>query len=141
MEAMKMKLFFVVVIAMMMMMTTSCVSAVEAPAPSPTSDSTTLFFPTTIVSLVALAFGNFKMNEDKKIEKGEKSIFFSSYLVERRKWEEEGKSSGSHHFLFLSRKNILENNRSLSESESIVTPIQYLHFSRLHFSNVLRKFG
>ncbi|CAL0299235.1 unnamed protein product [Lupinus luteus] len=56
MEAMKMKLFFVVVIAMMMM-ATSCVSAVEAPAPSPTSDATTLFFPTTILSLVALAFG------------------------------------------------------------------------------------
>ncbi|OIV90065.1 hypothetical protein TanjilG_01519 [Lupinus angustifolius] len=58
MEAIKMKLFFVVVIALMMI-STSCVSAVEAPAPSPTSDATTLFFPTTIVSLVALAFGFF----------------------------------------------------------------------------------
>ncbi|KAJ1390508.1 hypothetical protein SESBI_37409 [Sesbania bispinosa] len=56
MEALKIKLFFAVVVAMLMM-AASGVSAAEAPAPSPTSDATTLFVPTAIASLVALAFG------------------------------------------------------------------------------------
>ncbi|KAG4939440.1 hypothetical protein AAZX31_16G138500 [Glycine max] len=52
MEALKMKLFFVVM-AMLIM----AASAADSPAPSPTSDATTLFVPTAVASLVALAFG------------------------------------------------------------------------------------
>ncbi|KAI3706306.1 hypothetical protein L6452_23945 [Arctium lappa] len=54
MEAMKMmKLFAVMVV---MMMAVSAVSAADAPAPSPTSDATTVFIPTAIASLSALVF-------------------------------------------------------------------------------------
>jgi len=42
-----------------MLMAASTVSAADAPAPSPTSDATTLFVPTVIASFVALAFGLF----------------------------------------------------------------------------------
>lgn len=57
MEAMKMKVLLVVMVAMLVMATISGVSAAEAPAPSPASDATTLFVPTALASLVALAFG------------------------------------------------------------------------------------
>ncbi|XP_027359491.1 arabinogalactan protein 13-like [Abrus precatorius] len=56
MEALKMKVFFALVVAMLMMAASS-VSAAESPAPSPTSDATSLFVPTALASLVALAFG------------------------------------------------------------------------------------
>ncbi|CAL5185547.1 unnamed protein product [Lathyrus oleraceus] len=56
MEASKINKFFVAMVVVMMM-ATSTVSAVEAPAPSPTSDATTLFVPTIIASFVALVFG------------------------------------------------------------------------------------
>ncbi|KAK7380636.1 hypothetical protein VNO78_33151 [Psophocarpus tetragonolobus] len=52
MEALKMKLFFVVVTMLIM-----AASAADSPAPSPTSDTTMLFVPTVVASLVALAFG------------------------------------------------------------------------------------
>ncbi|KAK7364647.1 hypothetical protein VNO80_13387 [Phaseolus coccineus] len=52
MEALKMKLFFVVM-AMLIMAAT----AADSPAPSPTSDATTVFVPTAVASLVVLAFG------------------------------------------------------------------------------------
>ncbi|CAJ1953369.1 unnamed protein product [Sphenostylis stenocarpa] len=52
MEALKMKLFFVAM-AMLIM----AASAADSPAPSPTSDATTMFVPTSVASLVALAFG------------------------------------------------------------------------------------
>ncbi|KAE9588779.1 hypothetical protein Lalb_Chr22g0359101 [Lupinus albus] len=56
MEALKMKVFLALMVAMFVMAETS-VSAAEAPAPSPTSDATTLFIPTAFASLIALAFG------------------------------------------------------------------------------------
>lgn len=52
-----MKVLLVVMVAMLVMATISGVSAAEAPAPSPASDATTLFVPTALASLVALAFG------------------------------------------------------------------------------------
>lgn len=57
MEAMKINQFFVVMMVVFMTMSASIVSAEEAPAPSPTSDSTTLFVPTIIASFVALVSG------------------------------------------------------------------------------------
>ncbi|AES75172.1 hypothetical protein MtrunA17_Chr6g0461381 [Medicago truncatula] len=56
MEALKMKQFFAMLVVAMMMAASS-VSAADAPAPSPTSDATTLFVPTIIASFVALVFG------------------------------------------------------------------------------------
>jgi hypothetical protein len=40
-----------------MMIAASSVSAADSPAPSPTSDATTLFVPTIVASFVALVFG------------------------------------------------------------------------------------
>lgn len=58
MEALKTKLFFaMVVVVAMLMASSSSVLAADAPAPSPTSDATTLFVPTAVASFVALAFG------------------------------------------------------------------------------------
>jgi hypothetical protein len=56
MEALKMKQFFAMMVVAMLMAASS-VSAADAPAPSPTSDATTLFVPTIIASFVALLFG------------------------------------------------------------------------------------
>ncbi|XP_058727392.1 arabinogalactan protein 21-like [Vicia villosa] len=56
MEASKINQFFVAMVVVMMM-AASNVSAQEAPAPSPTSDATTLFVPTIMASFVALVFG------------------------------------------------------------------------------------
>jgi hypothetical protein len=56
MEALKMNQFFAMVVVAMLMAPSS-VSAADAPAPSPTSDATTLFVPTIIASFVALVFG------------------------------------------------------------------------------------
>ncbi|GAU50028.1 hypothetical protein TSUD_138170 [Trifolium subterraneum] len=57
MEAMKMKQFFAMIVVAMMIATSSVSAADSSPAPSPTSDATTLFVPTIIASFVALAFG------------------------------------------------------------------------------------
>ncbi|GJT72712.1 hypothetical protein Tco_1031998 [Tanacetum coccineum] len=53
MEAMKMMKLFAVM--SVMMMAVSAVSAMDAPAPSPVSDATMAFVPTTIVALSAIA--------------------------------------------------------------------------------------
>ncbi|CAL5185538.1 unnamed protein product [Lathyrus oleraceus] len=58
MEASKINQFFIVMVVVAMMIATSSVSAAEAPAPSPTSDATTLFVPTIIASFVAIVFGH-----------------------------------------------------------------------------------
>ncbi|CAL5185546.1 unnamed protein product [Lathyrus oleraceus] len=57
MEASKINQFFVVMVVIMMMAVSTVSADVEAPAPSPTSDATTLFVPTMIASFVALGFG------------------------------------------------------------------------------------
>ncbi|CAK9149885.1 unnamed protein product [Ilex paraguariensis] len=56
MEAMKMKLFVAVVMMVMAVSAVQNVAAVEAPAPSPTSDAT-IYVPTIVASLSAIAFG------------------------------------------------------------------------------------
>ncbi|XP_057437716.1 arabinogalactan protein 21-like [Lotus japonicus] len=56
MEGLKMNVLFTLVVAVLVM-AASGVSAAEAPAPSPTSDATTLFVPAAFASFVALAFG------------------------------------------------------------------------------------
>ncbi|CAL5185545.1 unnamed protein product [Lathyrus oleraceus] len=57
MEASKINQFFVAMVVVMMMAVSTVSADVEAPAPSPTSDATTLFVPTMIASFVALVFG------------------------------------------------------------------------------------
>ncbi|XP_059628769.1 arabinogalactan protein 13-like [Cornus florida] len=56
MEALKMKLFAAVVVMLMAVSAVQSVAAADAPAPSPMSDAT-VFVPTAIASLAALAFG------------------------------------------------------------------------------------
>ncbi|KAL9407432.1 hypothetical protein Peur_004404 [Populus x canadensis] len=56
MEAMKMKIFVVLMVVLMAFSTMQKAAAADAPAPSPTSDAT-IFVPTFLASLVALAFG------------------------------------------------------------------------------------
>ncbi|XP_047323352.1 arabinogalactan protein 21-like [Impatiens glandulifera] len=59
MEALRMKLFVVVAIVAVTLIEITAfhgVSAAEAPAPSPTSDAS-VFVPTAIASVLALAFG------------------------------------------------------------------------------------
>ncbi|KAL9370309.1 hypothetical protein Peur_041508 [Populus x canadensis] len=58
MEAMKMKIFVVLMVVLMAFSTMqkAAAAAADAPAPSPTSDAT-IFVPTFLASLVALAFG------------------------------------------------------------------------------------
>ncbi|KAL3609024.1 hypothetical protein D5086_000044 [Populus alba] len=56
MEAMKMKIFVVLMVVLMAFSTMQKAAAADAPAPSPASDAT-IFVPTFLASLVALAFG------------------------------------------------------------------------------------
>ncbi|CAK8542845.1 unnamed protein product [Lathyrus sativus] len=56
MEASKMNVFVAVMVAVLVI-ATSGVSAADSPAPSPASDATTLFVPSAVASLIALAFG------------------------------------------------------------------------------------
>ncbi|XP_039043765.1 arabinogalactan protein 13-like [Hibiscus syriacus] len=56
MEALMMSSFWAVMIVLVAMFTVQNVAAADAPAPSPTSDSTT-FVPAVFASLIALAFG------------------------------------------------------------------------------------
>ncbi|KAF9688584.1 hypothetical protein SADUNF_Sadunf01G0003500 [Salix dunnii] len=56
MEAMKMKVFAVLMVVLMAFSAMQEAAAADAPAPSPTSDAT-IFVPTFLASLVALAFG------------------------------------------------------------------------------------
>ncbi|XP_021738282.1 arabinogalactan peptide 13-like [Chenopodium quinoa] len=56
MEAMKMRAAFAVVLMIIAMFSVQNVAAVDAPAPAPTSDAAA-FFPATLASLIALAFG------------------------------------------------------------------------------------
>ncbi|CAA0410236.1 unnamed protein product [Arabidopsis thaliana] len=59
MEAMKMKLYVVVLVAVIAFSTVhQTVAAVDAPAPSPTSDASS-FIPTLFASVVVMAFGFF----------------------------------------------------------------------------------
>ncbi|XP_058073759.1 arabinogalactan protein 14-like [Magnolia sinica] len=60
MEALKVRIFAVALMAVIM--ATSMIertAAADAPAPSPTSDATSLFAPTLFASLTALIFGLF----------------------------------------------------------------------------------
>ncbi|MBA0874590.1 hypothetical protein Goshw_018992 [Gossypium schwendimanii] len=56
MEALRMEVFWVMLVVLVAVFKVQNVAAVEAPAPSPTSDAT-IFVPSALASLVALAFG------------------------------------------------------------------------------------
>lgn len=56
MEAMKMKLFLAVLVAVMAFSTVQQAAAMEAPAPSPTSDAS-LSIPAFVATVATLAFG------------------------------------------------------------------------------------
>ncbi|KAI6670782.1 hypothetical protein NL676_005667 [Syzygium grande] len=62
MEAMKMKLFVAMMVVLMAAATVQKAAAADAPAPSPTSDAT-VFVPTFLASIAALAFGKLGLEQ------------------------------------------------------------------------------